>query len=301
MMIERRALAAFLGLTFLLDWGLLGAYLGLGGAWEQPASTLVLASYMLAPALVAAFVQRRVRRRPVKELGLGLRPNRWWLVAWLGPLALALVATGVGFLLPGVSFDPSMADLMARFEGIFSAEQMAEMRAQTASLPLHPFWLSLLQGLIAGATLNAVFAFGEELGWRGLLQRLLAPLGFWRGSALVGAIWGIWHAPAILLGHNYPEHPVAGVAMMTIWCVLLAPPFAWVRARTGSTVAPAVMHGTLNACAGLPLMVTHGGDDLRIGLTGLAGFVPLVAVNLWILVTGAPELTNDAPAPESPP
>ena len=33
-----------------------------------------------------------------------------------------------------------------------------------------------------------LFTLGEEVGWRGLLQQELAPLGFTRASALIGAI-----------------------------------------------------------------------------------------------------------------
>ncbi len=39
-------------------------------------------------------------------------------------------------------------------------------------MPFSPavmFWLMLAQGIIAGPTINAVAAFGGELGWRGFL------------------------------------------------------------------------------------------------------------------------------------
>ena len=45
-----------------------------------------------------------------------------------------------------------------------------------------PCW----EDLIAGVTVNAVAGFGEELGWRGFLQKELAFLGFWRSSLLIG-------------------------------------------------------------------------------------------------------------------
>ncbi len=44
------------------------------------------------------------------------------------------------------------------------------------------------------------------------------------------------------------------------------------------------MHGTLNATGGLAIMVVKGGNDLTIGMTGLAGFIGLVLANLVLLV-----------------
>jgi membrane protease YdiL (CAAX protease family) len=129
-----------------------------------------------------------------------------------------------------------------------------------------------------------VAAFGEELGWRGLLQRELLHLGFWKSSAFIGVIWGVWHAPIIIQGHNYPQHPVAGVAMMTVFTLLLSPILGYVRLKGKSVIAAAIAHGTLNGTAGIPLMVLVGGNDLTVGITGLAGFVVLAAVNLAIFV-----------------
>jgi len=94
----------------------------------------------------------------------------------------------------------------------------------------------------------------------------------------------VWHAPLIIQGHNYPEHPVLGVFMMVLWCVLLAPPFPYVRLQTGSVIAVSVMPGTLNASAGVALMFLKGGNDLLVGVTGLSGMLALVVVNLGILV-----------------
>jgi uncharacterized membrane protein YjjP (DUF1212 family) len=42
------------------------------------------------------------------------------------------------------------------------------------------------------------------------------------------------------------------------------------------------MHGTLNGTAGLALMMVRGGNDLTVGLTGVAGFVVLLLVNILI-------------------
>ncbi len=158
------------------------------------------------------------------------------------------------------------------------------MQEQVAAFPVHPIWIGLLQGLVAGITINAVAGFGEELGWRGFLQNELGYLGFWKSSALIGAIWGIWHAPLILQGHNYPQNPVPGVFMMVVFCLLLAPIFSFVRLKAKSVIAAAIIHGSLNATAGLAIMLVAGGSDLLIGITGLAGFIVLAVVNAGIFV-----------------
>jgi len=129
-----------------------------------------------------------------------------------------------------------------------------------------------------------VAGFGEELGWRGFLQRELGYLGFWKSSALIGLIWGAWHAPIILQGHNYPQHPVAGVFMMIIFTLLLSPIFSYVRLKSGSVLAAAVIHGSLNGTVGLSVMVIKGGNDLTVGVTGLAGFIVLFIVNAGIFI-----------------
>ena len=85
------------------------------------------------------------------------------------------------------------------------------------------------------------------------------------------------------MGHNYPEHPVAGVGMMVIFCLLLTPIHIYVRLKANSVVAAAVCHATINSMAGLPLLMIVGGNDLTAGVTGLAGFIVLTIVNLGIL------------------
>lgn len=94
----------------------------------------------------------------------------------------------------------------------------------------------------------------------------------------MGAIWGIWHAPIILMGHNYPEHPELGVLMMTIWCILLSPLFNYITIKTKSVIAASLLHGTLNGTAGLSILLIMGGTDLTVGVTGLSGFVALILV-----------------------
>jgi len=196
---------------------------------------------------------------------------------------LALGALGVSLLFPGVEYSPQMAGFFDQLSMVLPPEQLEEMRGQASAFPVHPLWIGLLQGMIAGITLNAAAAFGEELGWRGFLQKEFSHMGFWKSSAWIGAIWGIWHAPMILQGYNYPQHPVLGVGMMTVLTLLLPPLCSYVRLKAKSVIAAAVLHGTLNGTARLAVMVVTG-NEWVIGVTGLAGFVVLVLMNVGLFV-----------------
>ena len=115
-------------------------------------------------------------------------------------------------------------------------------------------------------------------------MRSYAPLGFWRSSAVIGVVWGFWHAPLILQGHNYPQHPWIGVFMMCVFTVLLSPLMGYVTIRANSVIAAAIFHGTLNATAGIGMLVLKGGNDLTVGVTGLAGFITLLLANLVLFL-----------------
>jgi len=273
----------FTGITFLLSWLLVALFLLSGGRWNTPEAYIVAVAFMFVPMIVALVLQGVVYKEPLKEpLGISFRLNWWFLVAWLLPPVIALATIGVSLLFPGVDYSPDMAGFFEKFSLVYPPEQIEQMKAQAKTLPVHPFWLGLLQGLVAGITVNAVAGFGEELGWRGFLQKELGYLGFWKSSAVIGLIWGIWHTPFIFQGHNYPQHPKLGVLMMIIWCLLLAPIFSYIRLKSNSVIAAAILHGSLNATAGLALMVVEGGSDLTVGVTGLAGFLVLFLLNLLL-------------------
>jgi len=275
----------FIFLTFLVNWLMAALFFAFGGKWGSPASLAMAASYMFVPMIMAIIVQKFIYKEHIKEpLGISFKLNRWFLVAWLLPPVIAFATIGVSLLLPGVEYSPEMEGLLERFESVLTAEQLQQMEKQTEALPFHPIWIGLLLGLIAGVTINAVAGFGEELGWRGLLQREFGYMGFWKSSAIIGVIWGIWHAPIILQGHNYHQHPLTGVLMMTLFVMLLAPIFSYVRLKANSVIAAAIIHGSLNATGGLSLMVIKGGNDLTVGVTGLAGFIVLAFVNIGLLL-----------------
>lgn len=275
----------FVLITYAISFASVAIFKLAGGNLEDRiAYTIFSVSYMFIPMLTAILVKKFVYHEKLKELLISFKINKWFFVAWgLMPL-LAFGAFAVSILLPDVSYSPEMAGMFKRFESVLSPEQVEEMRSSLATLPIDPVWIMLIQGLIAGITVNAIAGFGEELGWRGFLVKELSEVSFIKASIIIGIIWGIWHSPLILMGHNYPQHPQFGVLMMIIWCTLLTPIFIFITIKAKSVIAAAILHGTLNATAGLAIIKIDGGNDLTIGLTGLAGFVVLViAIGIFFL------------------
>jgi membrane protease YdiL (CAAX protease family) len=279
--IDWRKILIFLVIVFVCAI-ILGSLPLVAGRKLEGTFVMVLgAIYMLFPALTAVFVKKVLYHEPVlAPLKVSFHFNRWFGVGWLWPLFIGLGAFGIALLLPGVNFSPDMAGMFARYQDLLTPEQMAQMKDSLDQMPVHPIFMMIGQGLLAGLTINAIFAFGEELGWRGFLLQELRPLGFAGSSLLIGCIWGLWHAPLIIQGYNYPQHPFIGVFMMILFCILLTPLISYVTIRANSVIAAAIMHGSINGLAGIAIVMLQGGSDLTIGITGLAGLLALAAFNL---------------------
>jgi uncharacterized protein len=101
---------------------------------------------------------------------------------------------------------------------------------------------------LAFALLNAIFAAGEEIAWRGLLQGLLIErLGMWKGILLLGFIWSMWHLPIQLFGYNYPENPVIGSLIISPLILIAYSIFmAWITIYSRSFIPAAIAHGAGN-------------------------------------------------------
>jgi len=253
---------------------MVGIFYLIAGKPGMLSGTILAVIYMFMPMLSTLIVEKLIYKEPIKEnLRISFKINKWFFVAWLITPVISFLTIAISLLFPDVEYSHEMTGMIKRFEGMFTPEQMEQMKKSMETIPVHPLWLSLIQGLFAGATVNAVAGFGEELGWRGFLFKEYKGYSFWKSSLLIGFIWGIWHAPLILLGHNYPQHPVIGVFMMTLWCMLLAPVFNYIRIKSNSVIAASIMHGTLNATAGIAIMVIDGGSDLTVGMTGIAGMI----------------------------
>ncbi|MAK64541.1 MAG: CPBP family intramembrane metalloprotease [Maricaulis sp.] len=272
-----RAIALFLVIAFGFSWAVAGR-LHLDGGFEGTGSwaTLYLTVFMFGPSLAAltcALIFDRGRRLDA----LGFKPGRvvpvlvWTVWGWVLPILLVALSS----LLVLILTRSGPADAAARLaETIFEAtgEDQLPMPAETLLI------LQLAVGLPIGILTNtAILMISEEIGWRGWLQPRLAPLGFWPAALVSGVIWGLWHAPIILMGFNYPGMGLAGVAAMVAFTTLLTPYLALLRERGGGVFAAGAFHGCINAVAGIGLLYLPDPDFPWNGLLGLAGFGVLAA------------------------
>lgn len=271
---NRKPIYIFIAVCFGLSLAAAGVFHFAGGVYASLAGTVFASVYMLLPLLSVIITQLLCGEKPLRGCGINWQVNRWWFVAWIGMLLLTAAAVPVSGMLPGV-------------ECTLDTESVRQLTGQFAQsgLAIGPWGaigITLFSGLLAGITINAVFAFGEEIAWRGFLCRELAPLGFWKKSLFIGVLWGAWHAPMILMGHNYPSHPVIGVFMMIVFCLLLSPVLMFLREKSGSVIVTAIAHGTMNAVAGISLLLLEGYHDLLCGPCGLAGMAVLAVADIFI-------------------
>jgi membrane protease YdiL (CAAX protease family) len=265
----------------------------LGGAATVPSLAVTALLYMPLPMLAGLVVERRARRRSLlSREWQGLRSSFWRTYGRNATAAVALVVVIVV-----ASF--AVAWLAGRW-GVFGAghivanqSELSERLAQAgAELPpgsLPDIWvlagIIVMAGIVAGLSVNALFALGEEYGWRGVLADELRPLGRARATLLTGILWGLWHAPIIMLGHNYGSSWQAGILVMVTWTVPLSFLLTWARDRTGSVIAPAMLHGAFNGVVGVFAYLIIGGNVLIRLPVGLLMSLTLacVAVLVWHL------------------
>ena len=242
--------------------------------------TICASLYMLLPLITAVVIQKIDKEKLASTKLFSFKISWTWLVAWMLPVVLVLLAIFVNTLLPGVEINTDMSSMIPM-------DQVSEEQKELFVKLLNPAILTLvtiISGLCAGVSINAVFAFGEEYGWRNYLVSALKEKKFICASVFIGIVWGIWHFPLILLGHNYPQHSVAGVFMMVVFCVLASFIETYFVLKTKSVFPAAIFHGTINAVAGLNITLVKGGNDLLNGLTGLSGFIVMTIVVAIIYV-----------------
>lgn len=267
----KRQTILFAILVILISWTAAALFYLLNGNLQTTAGFVFATGYMFFPLLSVVIVQAIHKEPILKGLGVSFKLNRWFAVAWLLPVVFNVAAMFASALFPPMRFStetPILQDALAQMSQTIPDIDAYKLLA-----------ITIVSGLSAGITINALFAFGEEIAWRGWLLKQFEGVNFLKASLIIGVFWGIWHAPLIAMGHNYAQHPFIGLGMMIVFCVLLTPVIQYIRVKSKSVITAAIFHGTLNAGAGMSLMYIDNFNDLLGGSAGLAGFLVLLVIN----------------------
>ena len=182
---------------------------------------------MWCPAIAASILRVASRSSP-SAIGWSWNAPHWYLLSYLLPAGLGLVVYGTVWL-TGI--------------GTFSGAGLETGRGSQLSLPAHVAILASL-GFVQGA----VFALGEELGWRGFLVPELAQItSFTRTALFSGAAWSVYHYPLILFA-DYNSGTPAWFALLCFTWMVVASSFvyAWLRLKSGSLWTAVILHASHN-------------------------------------------------------
>jgi uncharacterized protein len=292
--IDTKAICLFYGVAFALGLSMSLPLWESGQGLRLPTARILVTVMLFAPAVgvlavrllfpksVAPFVQ-------TTGLGIGRRPRSlgYWLFGWFGMTAIGLGTPFVGALLGMFHLD------LQSFSGYHHLLlQRPDGDAALARFSVQTLVLVQLGWLLIAPGINAIFAFGEEWGWRGFLLPKLLPLGQWPALVLTGTLWGIWYSPVVLLGYNFPLHPKFGVLLMTIFCVIFGVLLGWLRLATGSVWPAAIGHGALNAVGGFSYVVADANqtiDTTHFTILGWTGWIlPLLVILLLVVLKRLP-------------
>ncbi|WP_417373530.1 CPBP family intramembrane glutamic endopeptidase [Glutamicibacter protophormiae] len=257
--------------------------LWLGPGLGHPSFTWIALAMMITPSIAAVVVAalERTLGRFFADVGMWPvhRPWRFITAMLLGiliPVFLIIQAVFVGSwigVFPG--------DLQN-----FTILKIVSGEAGVGRYLVDQGGLILVAGLV-----NLLPALGEEVGWRGWLWPRLQPLGQLPAILISGVVWGLWHAPLILLGYNYPlaDGPW-GVMSMCGMCIVVGAFFAWLRSFSQSVWPAAFAHAIFNASAGLVSLFMVMGpmlDTQKASILGWSGWIlptALITVMLFARV-----------------
>jgi len=265
---DSRQVIVFCLVAFCVTY-LLETCLWLSGGLTVWFASAVLVAVMFVPMLSAVMTVKLVEHGSLRSYGIAKGSVSHYVCGLaypFGVIALGLVFVAV---LRTAPID-------------FTMTKFREMSPNVPAATEIPLYFTVIS-LILAPFINFIPAFGEEYGWRGfLLPKLIGRFNLLGGLVLTGTVWGVWHAPLILMGYNYPHHPdLAGVTAFTVWCILAGFFLGWLRLKSKSVLPAALGHGAINAYAGFGLLIAPAADEMMtipLGVPAMFALLVFAAV-----------------------
>ena len=288
-MIDRKGIISFLIITFGITYAIEGALIlagfrltGVPPLYGQ----LIIAGVMWVPAAATLLTIKLITKEGFAITNLRMGAWKPYLISAFVVPACFMITYALTWLLGLGHPDWQFTDFRAL---------MTSIGAETSTIPPSAVILPamFLASLFLGPTINGIFGFGEEFGWRGYLLPKLMPLGKLKAYTLLGVIWGLWHAPLIVIGFNYPGYPLLGIVGMTIMTTTVGIYVNELTLRNRSSILAGWVHGAFNGQAyGIWRILFPNVNPLVGGFTGVIGATVWLILGLWIVYRGRGDTTD---------
>lgn len=269
----KRLTKYYLVLTFLLTFGT-GIVIYLLGGLEEPSFLSEIITFfpaLVATALTITFQRWEGFSHLLKSLGLRFGKKRYMFIYPMLMFIIVIFTYFITYLITPKTFI-SISELSGA---------LSELSIGFGTMPIFLQVVSIfLLNSVLGNVIILPVILGEEIGWRSFLYPKLEKL--YRKSSLLigGVIWGIWHAPMILMGHNYPSAPFLGILMMLLFSIPMGIILYYFYRKSGSIITVALCHGVLNQTASTVMIFVQENtfNPIVHGATGLIGIMVFVII-----------------------
>ena len=280
--IDKKRLYLFLGIVFILSWGLVAIIPLTGDKYGSTKSLFILSALMLIPA-ISSILTRLITKEGFKNTYLKPRFKgniKYYLTAYF----MTNIFIILGAILFFIIF-PNMLD--TNLTSIKESLQNQGITVDANIILIAQF----AQGILIGPVINIIFTLGEEIGWRGyLLQKLCKQFNVQKSIIISGVIWGIWHAPIIAMGHNYGTGylgaPWLGIFAMIVFCIFVGSYFSYITIKTKSVIPAGIAHSAINGFAAIGMLMCKGTANPFIGPvpTGIIGGSIFILVGIYCYI-----------------
>ena len=220
---------------------------------------------MMIPS-AANLMTRLVTKEGFKNSYLGLNCKGkmgYWTASVIVPLAYSAISAVLiwALYLDGMSFSDTFSPLSLQNTGMF-----------------------LLQ--TAYSVIVFFPAFGEEWGWRGyMMPKLMELMPKWAAVLVGGILWGLWHAPLTVAGHNfgteYDGYPWLGILFMCVMCTAMNAFLTLLTERTRSVYPAAFCHAVNNNLNMGVMFLFFGTETVQERINELSAtetFTPFISI-----------------------
>ena len=208
---------------------------------------------------------------------------KYYLIAWFAPALLIILGAVLYFVIFKGDYSPEMEYLSNVYKGqgvdVTSNQLVSLLVSQTVT------------AVFLAPLLNCITCFGEEWGWRGyLLPKMLEKMSILPVVVVSGIIWGLWHLPLIIMGHNYgldySFYPYGGILAMCVFCIFTGAFLSFVTIKSKSCIPAIIGHGAINGMASVGIYFSKTGGNPFIGpsAVGIIGGLPLLITAVIMVI-----------------